>query len=100
MAGGHVRQVLSSHKGGIFVIPSVPQARTGIGPSPSRHCTIPSEKSSGDRAHVVGAEDDAAPVRVGRTRLQAASAKASKDAATPIWHSRHIIFSPLRTAFF
>ena len=44
----------------------------------------------------------AMPVRSGSAApgFKAASARANWATATPIWHSRHITFSPLRIAFF
>ena len=68
---GMFGRYFSSHKGGIFASPSVPQRGNWKRPCASRHCATPSENSSGIREHVVGAEGDARAVRVGRAGLQA-----------------------------
>ena len=91
----------SSHSGDILASPRAPQRENWNWPPLVEHWQDPLGELVGDAEHVVDAEADARPIRdrtcpaPGRRR-----ARVNWAAAMPIWHSRHITFSPLRMAFF
>ena len=91
----------SSHKGDILVMPSPPQRGNWKRPSrveTLRQClpkTHPAPRAcSRCRRRCPSGPGRAVP------GFRPASASANWAAATPIWHSRHITFRPLRMAFF
>ena len=82
-------------------IPSAAQRAKSKPPSGRAAAGHAGREIVGQRQHVVGAENHArsAPDRTPPLERPAAC-RACWAAARPIWHSRHITFSPLRRAFF